>query len=35
VTEAGIDMVQPWSMRKSEAKETAAELGIFLVGALQ
>lgn len=34
VTEAGQDMVQPWDKRKSEAKETANELGIFLVGML-
>jgi hypothetical protein len=35
VTEAGSDLVQPWDMRKSEAKETANELGIFIVGAHQ
>jgi len=34
VTDAGADMIQPWSMRKSEAKETADETGIFLVGVL-
>lgn len=35
VTEAGSDLVQPWDMRKHEAKETANELGICLVGVLQ
>ncbi|KVP17082.1 hypothetical protein [Burkholderia ubonensis] len=35
VTEAGTDLVQPWSNKKTEARETAAELGIFLAGTHQ
>jgi hypothetical protein len=35
VTEAGNDMVQPWDQRKSEAKETADQMGIFILGVLQ
>ncbi|WP_198387696.1 hypothetical protein [Burkholderia ubonensis] len=35
VTEAGTDMVQPWSNKKTEARETADQLGIFLAGVHQ
>ena len=34
VSEVGSDLVQPWADTKSEAKETAAEVGICLVGIL-
>jgi hypothetical protein len=35
VNETGADLIQPWSNRKSEAQETADEVGICLVGVLQ
>ena len=35
VTEAGDDIVQPWCDKKTEARNTAATLGIFLVGVQQ
>lgn len=34
VTEAGADLVQPWDDTRSEAKKTAGEVGICLVGVL-
>lgn len=35
VDENGVDMVQPWPNTKSEARETAAQLGIELKGELK
>jgi hypothetical protein len=35
VNEAGADLIQPWSNRKSEARETADEVGICLIGVYQ
>lgn len=35
VDENGVDLVQPWPNTKSEARETAAQLGIELKGELK
>jgi hypothetical protein len=35
VSEAGADLIQPWSDTKAEARKTADTVGICLVGVLQ